>query len=56
MIATIQEIESAVSEYREAMLEAIELDRKSDQIARLKTKSHKRISLARDELRAVRYN
>lgn len=55
-ISTVKEIEEAISEYKAAMLEAIELDNKSKDISIKMIKSHKRISLARDEIRALRYN
>lgn len=56
MIATKKEIEEAMAELRSAMLEAIDLDDTLMTLELKKIKNHKRISMARDTVRALRYN
>lgn len=56
MIATRKEIEEAMSELRLSLLEAIELDDTLMSLELKKKKNHKRVSLAHDTVRALRYN
>lgn len=56
MKPTKEEVEGVVNELKLAMLESIDADCKED-IAKLKkTKAHHRLLLARDEVRALRFN
>lgn len=50
---TIQEITSSMQELERAMLDHINLSKDEEKIKLEKAKAHKRLSLARDEVRAL---
>lgn len=50
---TIQEIASVMQEMEKAMLDHINLSKDEEKIKLEKAKAHKRLSLARDEVRAL---
>lgn len=54
MKSTIKEIEIAIDELRNALLEDRRLDDEEENIKLKRKKSHKRLSLARDEVRALK--
>lgn len=56
MDITKKEILSAMKELEEAMLESISLNAQEKDIKVLKIKAHKRLSLARDEVRSLTFN
>ena len=54
MKPTTKEIESALTELKESMLEAVSLDEKEEKIKLLRQANHKRLCLAREAVRSLR--
>jgi hypothetical protein len=51
---TRKEVETACDNLKQALIDYIELDEKSEKISLLKAKAQKNLSMCRDEVRALR--